>query len=117
MNLEKVLNSTKPLTDAEVLSKKESLDLNLVLQNNKLEEDTLKKIISFVDLRTLIKTQEYSPEFANDVILPHVSRFSHRNPISTTEILDSQKDRWVGVTLNISTNTFHRADNPAQRTT
>ena len=114
MDLEKVLNSTKRLTDDEVLSQRKNLDLNLVLQNNKLEEDTLKKIISFVDLRTLIKTQEYSLEFANNVILPHTTRFSHRTPISASEILDSQKDRWGDVTLDKSTNTFQRAANPVQ---
>jgi len=114
MDIQRVLKSYSKLSDEEVLDQMKQLDLNIVLQNNKLKEDTLKKIISFADLRTLIKNQEYSPEFANETIMSHINTFDHQNSISMNEIMDYQKKNWIGVSIDKTTQTFVYADKPVQ---
>lgn len=96
-NLDK---SSGNLTDVDIINNCNNLDLDYVLQNNKLNEDTLVKLIDLVDLRTLIRNQKISVCFANKYVVPRLAKYTSKTPLTLTEIMSYQKgEEWKSVVI------------------
>mgnify|MGYP006148818703 CR=1 FL=1 len=90
--------SSKTLTDEYIINNCDSLDLDYVFQANQLHESTLLQLIDLVDLRTLVRTQKFSTQFANNHIIPRLKNYSSKTPLELEEIKNNQKgDEWAFV--------------------
>ena len=92
--------SSKTLEDKYIIANCDSLDLDYVFQTNKLNESTLIKLMDLVDLRTLIRTQDFSVQFANKYVVPKLGLYCSKTPLKLDEIRSNQKgDEWLSVEI------------------
>jgi len=92
--------SSKTLTDEYIIANCDNLDLDYVFQTNKLDESTLVKLMDLIDLRTLVRTQDFSMSFANEYIVPKLENYSSKTPFKLEEIQSSQKGlEWSFVSI------------------